>query len=221
MNFNRRKIAEFKREGGFYIPFTPQNIKDVFYSGKRKKVIERLRLSGDLKNSICEVHELSTKDNREEYLCSVKESKIIKELMKSGHLKDYTYRTYEICKGNFKIGFKYILEGERYYMFIGAESYFVNEQCIAIGKAANGKIYLILEEIPLGRNELEFYIIPEECIDNYELVFNPQIYNNSIIVLKHRMQDMIDCITEEDIKIIEIAYKGIEAFNNLIQNALM
>lgn len=126
----------------------------------------------------------------------------------------------KVAHGDFVTGLKYVLKGESYYIFLGANSFYAPPQSIAIGKAQEGKIYLIYEDISPYKNYEEcFIIIPEEYIYKKAKGFIPKTYCHTIQILplKAEKDKNKAKITDEDIKCLRIAYEGVEAFKDLIK----
>lgn len=72
---------------------------------------------------------------------------------------------YQVARGDFVTGLKYVLDGKHYYIFIGSNSFYAPPQSIAIGKAQERKIYLIYENISAYKEyEESFIIVSEEYI---------------------------------------------------------
>lgn len=151
--------------------------------------------------------------------------------IKLGRMKDYFYRDahmllkdtfpnanieychcdmYSIVIGDFQTGIKYVTDDSTYYMFISASSFWADPLNIAIGKAVNGKIYLIREAFP-WQCSLTVRVIPEEYINKNELGFRPKSY-------EHTIYPEIKEINDEDVEYIKIAYEGVKAFDNLIKS---
>lgn len=124
---------------------------------------------------------------------------------------------YDIVVGDYQLGLKYVNEKETYYMFWSANSFWAYPQDVAVGKAVDGKIYLIREHFPNGEYSLNFRVIPEEYINRNERGFRPKSYNHSIFVIPSRIEQIVEDITDEDVKCLKIAYEGIRAFSKLIE----
>lgn len=127
---------------------------------------------------------------------------------------------YNVARGDFVTGLKYVLEGKNYYIFLGANSFYAPPQSIAIGKAQEEKIYLIYENISRNKEyEESFIIVPEEYIFKDVKGFIPKAYYNTIQIpnLKAEKDKNKAKITDQDIKCLQIAYEGIEAFKELIK----
>lgn len=119
---------------------------------------------------------------------------------------------HNIVIGDYQRGLKYINENETYYMFWSANTYYSIPQSIAVGKVVDGKIYLIREHFPLGMFDLSFIEIPEEHL-NEEDVIRPKTYDHTIYLVPVSSDE----ITEEDVKCLSIAYEGVKAFSQLIE----
>lgn len=145
------------------------------------------------------------------------EKRGLKELFPDKNLDYCCCYMYDIVVGDYQLGLKYVNEKGTYYMFLSANSFWAHPQDIAIGKAVDGKVYLIREHVPNGEYTLNFRVIPEEYIDRNERGYRPRSYNNSILVFPSEIEKAIENITDEDVKCFEIAYEGIKAFSKLIE----
>lgn len=123
---------------------------------------------------------------------------------------------YDIAYGDCQFGIKYVNESETYYMFIGANSSYAPPQCVAVGKAVDGKIYLIVEHLPDNSCCLTFKEVPEEYVNKNEFGFRPKSYINIISALGFAKSEEV---TDEDLKCFNIAYEGLEAFCLLMAEA--
>lgn len=126
----------------------------------------------------------------------------------------------KVARGDFVTGLRYVLEGETYYIFLGANSFYAPPQSIAIGKAQAGRIYLIYENISRHKEYEEcFIIVPEEYIYKDVKGFIPKIYCHTIQILPSKAEKDKNKvrITDEDIKCLQIAYEGIKVFKDLIK----
>ena len=123
---------------------------------------------------------------------------------------------YDIVVGDYQLGLKYVNEDGTYYMFLSANSFWAYPQDVAVGKAVDGKIYLIREHFPNGIYKLNFREIPEEYINKNERGFRPKSYNHSILAMPSCIDEVIEEITDEDVKCLKIAYEGVRAFSKLI-----
>ena len=124
---------------------------------------------------------------------------------------------YDIVVGDYQLGLKFVNEKGTYYMFWSANSFWAYPQDVAVGKAVDGKIYLVREHFPIGNYKLNFRVIPEEYIDRNERGFRPKSYNHSIMVIPSCIEQVIEEITDKDVKCLKIAYEGIRAFSKLIE----
>lgn len=124
---------------------------------------------------------------------------------------------YDIVVGDYQLGLKFVNEKGTYYMFWSANSFWAYPQDVAVGKAVDGKIYLVREHFPNGDYKLNFRVIPEEYIDRNERGFRPKSYNHTIMVFPSRIEQVIEEITDNDVKCLKIAYEGIQAFSKLIE----
>lgn len=122
---------------------------------------------------------------------------------------------YHLVTGSFTTGLKYINEQGTYYMFLAANSYWAPVQDIAIGKADKGIVYLIQDGYPssFGVNCIE---ITEDYITPKRKGFVPRSYRGAIYIRPNSMEQSIKEISDRDVKCIEIAYEGVEAFSDLI-----
>lgn len=124
---------------------------------------------------------------------------------------------YDIVVGDYQLGLKFVNEKGTYYMFWSANSFWAYPQDVAVGKAVDGKIYLVRERFPNGYYSLSFKVIPEEYVDRNERGFRPKSYNHSIFVIPSCIELAVEDITDEDVKCLKIAYEGIQAFSKLIE----
>ena len=124
---------------------------------------------------------------------------------------------YDIVLGDYQLGLKYVNENGTYYMFWSSNSFWAPPQDVAIGKAVDGKIFLIREHVHNGEHHLNFRVIPEKYIDRENKGYRPKSYNHSIFVYPSCIEEVIECITDEDVKCIKIAYEGIRELNKLIE----
>lgn len=141
----------------------------------------------------------------------------IRTLFPDKNLEYCQCQMYDIVVGDYQLGLKYVNEQGTYYMFLSANSYWAPPQDVAIGKAVDGKIYLIREHFPNYGYSLNFREIPEEYINKNERGFRPRSYNHSIFVMPSRIEQTLEEITDEDVKCLKIAYDGIRAFSKLIE----
>lgn len=140
----------------------------------------------------------------------------IKELFPDKNLEYCHSYMYDIVVGDYQLGLKYVNESGTYYMFWSANSFWAYPQDVAVGKAVDGKIYLIREHFPNGDYTVNFRVIPEEYINRNERGFRPKSYNHSIFVFSSQTEKAQEEITDEDVKCIKIAYDGVRAFSKLI-----
>lgn len=145
------------------------------------------------------------------------DEKQLKELFPNKNLKYCHCYMYDLVVGDFELGLKYTNEKGTYYMFWSANSFWAYPQDIAIGKAVDGKVYLIREHVPIGKYNLNFRVIPEEYIDRNEKGFRPKSYDHQIRVSPSRIEKVVEDITDEDVKCLKIAYEAIKEFSKLIE----
>lgn len=143
----------------------------------------------------------------------------IKTLFPGKKLQYCNSYMYELVVGDYQAGIKYVDGEETYYLFWAANSYYAYPQSIAIGKAVDGKVYLIKEDFPRMENNLNFRIIPEEYINTSEMGFRPKSYNHSVLITSSNIKAAIEELTDMDVKTIKIAYEAIRAFGKLIAEA--
>lgn len=127
---------------------------------------------------------------------------------------------YEVVRGDFVTGLKYVLEGKEYYIFLGANSFYEPPQSIAIGKAQEGKIYLIYEDISRNKTyEEKFIILSEEDLFKDMEEFIPKAYYHTIQMPPSKAEKDKNkaTITDRDVECLRIAYEGIEVFKDLIK----
>lgn len=146
------------------------------------------------------------------YHNSIKEG--IKALFNDKKLK-YCQPMHALYLG-YEQGVKYENENGTYYLFWVAKSPQDEPALISVGKAVDGKIYVIEEVFPLGKHIVSFKEIPEEQINRKESGLIPIIYRNSIFAFPQMKELALELITVEDEKCIKIAYEGVRAFSNLI-----
>lgn len=123
---------------------------------------------------------------------------------------------YDIAYGDCQFGIKYSNESGTYYMFIGANSSWAPPQRVGVGKAVDGKIYLIVENMPDNSCCLTFREVPEEYINKNECAFRPKTYINIVSAIGFAKSEEV---TDEDLKCFEIACEGLEAFKALMAEA--
>lgn len=140
----------------------------------------------------------------------------IKNLFKGKNLQYCYCYMYDIVVGDYQLGLKYENEDGTYYMFWAANSFWAYPQDIAVGKAVDGEVYLVREHFSDGR-KLNFRVISEEYITKNERGFRPKSYNHSIFVMRSHIEEVIEEITDEDVKCLKIAYEGVRAFSKLIE----
>ncbi len=145
------------------------------------------------------------------------EKRGLKELFPDKNLDYCRCYMYDIVVGDYQSGLKYINEKGTYYMFWSANSFWAYPQDIAIGKAVDGKVYLIREHVPNGEYSLNFRVISEEYIERNEKGFRPRSYDHRIFVNPSRIEEAVEDITDEDVKCLKIAYEGIRTFSKLIE----
>ena len=145
------------------------------------------------------------------------DSRNIKVLFPDKNLEYCQCHMYEIVVGDYQLGLKYVNENGTYYMFLSANSFWAPPQDVAIGKAVEGKIYLIREHLPNDDYCLTFREIPEEYINRNESGFRPRSYNHFIYASPSHIEEASKDITYEDLKCFNIAYEGVCAFGKLIE----
>ena len=140
----------------------------------------------------------------------------IKDILRDENLEYCDCYSYNIAKGDYRQGIKYVNEKGTYYLFWTAKTIWVSPKSIAVGKVVNGKIYFIREDFINGISNLSFIEIPENDINNN--VTNPiyKRYQNTI----YDIPSHSGRITEEDVKCINIAYEGVTVFSKLIRKCL-
>lgn len=129
--------------------------------------------------------------------------------------------TYNVTRGDFVTGLKYVCGNEKYYIFLGAASFDAPAESIAIGKAKDGKIYLVYEECSTSKPAYKEYrekiiIATEQYICGHPRGFVPAAYYHTIRVLPCEVKEKKAEITARDIEALKIAYEGIMAFKKLI-----
>lgn len=125
--------------------------------------------------------------------------------------------TYNVTRGDFVTGLKYVQNNETYYIFLGAASFDAPAESIAIGKAKDGKIYLVYEECQAFKDYREKIIVAtEQYICGHPRGFVPKAYYHTIRVFPCEVKEKKAEITSRDIEALEIAYEGIMAFKRLI-----
>lgn len=132
---------------------------------------------------------------------------------------DCSHYVYDIARGGYETGLRYIIGGETYYIFIGAGSVEYNHvESIAIGKAENGKIYLIFELNPKYEEYKErITVISEDYFYRKQKGFVPRGYYHTIEAYPSMDIRQDKKITPQDIQYLKIAYKGVRAFKKLIK----
>lgn len=144
----------------------------------------------------------------------------IKVLFPGRNLEYCECNMYHIVLGDYQLGLKYVNDSGTYYMFLAANSCDAPPQNIAIGKAVDGKIYLICEQMPDTGYTLNFREIPEEYINRNEKGFRPRSYDHSIFIgHASNQEENVQMISDEDVKCLKIAYEGVRAFSRLIGEA--
>ena len=140
----------------------------------------------------------------------------IKDIFPGKDLEYCRCGTNDIVVGDFQLGVKYSNKTGNYYMFLGANSFWASPRDVAIGKAVDGRIYLIREHFPchVYYYYLGFKEIPEEYINGDENVFDLRNYNHHIMF---PVLEASNDITDEDVKCLRIAYEGVRAFSKLIE----
>lgn len=101
------------------------------------------------------------------------------------HPKGMEY-TYNVVRGDFNTGLKYVCDGETYYIFLGANSIDAPPESIAIGMAKEGKIYLIYEECSAYKYKEckeRIIIATEQYMCGHPRGFVPAAYYHTIRVL--------------------------------------
>lgn len=130
---------------------------------------------------------------------------------------------YEVSRGDFNYGLKYSYNDENYYMFIGANSEYAPPQTISVGKAKDGLIYLIWENVPDPGANMQLRIISEEYVNKNEPGFRPTSYRNFISAcgpFEKRVKQLNEIIADRDVQCVEIALEGITVFSKLIKDIL-
>lgn len=153
---------------------------------------------------------------KEYFYNSDNDSHNIKALFPDKNLEYCECRMYDIVSGDYELGLRYVNEQGTYYMFLSANTFWALPQEVAIGKAVDGKIYLICENFPNYAFSLNFREIPEEYINRNEKGFRPKSYNHSIFITSNIEKTAKD-ISDEDVKCLKIAYEGVREFSKLIE----
>lgn len=139
----------------------------------------------------------------------------LKKLFPDKNIEYCACENYQLVVGDFRTGLKYVNEQGTYYMFLAANSYWAPAQDVAIGKAVNGTVYLILEGFP---TDLGFRCIKitEDYIGPKRQGFVPRSERHTVYIRPSQIEQSAEEITDEDVKCLEIAYEGIKAFSDLI-----
>lgn len=139
--------------------------------------------------------------------------------------ENLSYR-YDLTAGDYATGVKYVREGKTYYMFLGvdtvtfgAKTFAESIKSIAIGRAKEGRIYLIYEEPSAYRKCQEKFIIAVEkhlCDRGYASI--PRAYYHTLSVLPSQKEKAKSEVRPQDIECLKIAYEGVEAFKKLMKD---
>lgn len=140
----------------------------------------------------------------------------IKDILPDENLEYCECFIHNIVTGDYQQGIKYVDEKGTYYLFWAAKTIWISPRSIAVGKAVDGKIYFIRESFPDGITSLSLIEIPEKDINKKVIDSAPKRYHNTIYEIPSHSK----CITEEDIKCLNIAYEGAKAFSKLISKCL-
>lgn len=152
-----------------------------------------------------------------EFFYNNDDKRSIKAIFPNRDLEYCQCHMYDIVVGDYQLGLKYVNENGTYYMFLSANTFWTPPQDVAIGKAIDGKIYLIREKFPNHKYSLNFREIPEEYVNRNERGFRPRSYNHDIYIAPNNIGEASKDITNEDIKCLKIAYEGVRAFSKLIK----
>ena len=127
---------------------------------------------------------------------------------------------YDVSRGDFNCGIKYTLDGETYYMFVGGNTGYAHPQTISVGKAKEGKIYLIWENYPEDSCTMQLRIIDEEYTLKNNPGHRPASYRKQLFsyggYLEQRIKELNEAINDRDMECIQIALEGVMAFSDLI-----
>lgn len=124
---------------------------------------------------------------------------------------------YKIANGTYTEGARHITKNGNYYMFWGAKNINEPAHCLTIGMAVKGNLYMIKEDLNQTGYDITFLIVPENIIDNARDDVNPELYMHSINFSPRNKKNDDYGLTDEDVKCIRIAYKGVKAFSKLIK----